>query len=321
MTEPSPPPLPVKPFVDLNADFLKIFSIRRLTGFMTSFHYPLPPGASVSGAIGLHPTQISYRSTPQGLIPVQYSPTTFELVLESVASGLTFHLTAFPIQAAQALFTPHPYGALYASLVRSMDGKLIPTIGIRFSLPHLNLRIQTQSVPQKKAAIDVQATVGTNDRGACFQFVRRPAGKPGWAAMLYRTLPGRATSLSVMQDDDRTFVLRTEREIRNWKIGVNFHCTARLRTGLDLAWMAKIGRFTAHSVLKSSGEVRSSFRAKMTEQAAVLVTGELDHVAHAYRFGVALEWDQRQPLAPKPRGWFGRLTRWLKPVREIVAFS
>jgi hypothetical protein len=77
-----------------------------------------------------------------------------------------------------------------------------------------------------------------------------------------------------------------------------------LETGLDVGWIAKIGRYTVHSTLKSWGEVRSHFRASMTPDVDVIVTGELDHTAHTYRFGLGLEWESgKEKEKPKKCFW------------------
>jgi hypothetical protein len=303
---------PVKAFVDLNSQFQTVFSVRTFAGFLTKMHYPLPNGGCLGGAIGLRPTEISYRATPQGEIPVQYATTTLELVLEAVDPSITFSLAVFPTQVAQALFTPHRYGSLYACLRRTFDGKFKPTMGVRLTFPYLNLRVQTQPGTQKLNTndLDCHLTVGTNSRGGCLQWLHRGTGSDGCSFMLYRAPPGRTVSLLFTYDAYALLALRMEREIRNWRIGVNFQCSNKLRTDLEVAWIAKLGRFTSQSTLKLWSEVKSSFKAQFTPQAAVVVTGELNHEAHAYRFGLALEWDQREPL-PKRRGWFAK---WIKPI-------
>jgi hypothetical protein len=303
----------VKAFTDLNSEFQSIFSVQTFNGLLAMVDYPLRQGTWLSGAAGLRPIEITYHSTPHGTASVQYPRTTLELVLESAERGVTFSMTAFPVQVAHALFTPHRYGALYARLHRTNDRKFVSTIGLRLTLPVVNFRVQSQISTQKVNFVDYQLSVGSNERGACFQWMHRPGGNAGYSTMLYRALPGRTLAVSLTIDARRLFVVRTEREIRNWRIGVNFFCSDMLDTGLEIAWIAKIGRFTVQSALKSWGEVKSSFRAKMTPQATMIVTGELNHEAHAYKFGVALQWDQRQPLPTRPRGWFARISRWVKP--------
>jgi hypothetical protein len=62
-----------------------------------------------------------------------------------------------------------------------------------------------------------------------------------------------------------------------------------LATGLDIGWIAKIGKYTVHSSVNSAGAVKSHFRAAMTADADIIVTGNLNHYDHTYRFGIALE--------------------------------
>jgi hypothetical protein len=117
--------------------------------------------------------------------------------------------------------------------------------------------------------------------------------------MAFRSGGGRSIALSVLSDQALVAYLRFQKEIRNWKVAVSFHCNEMLRTGLDAGWIATIGRYTVHSTLKSSGEVASSFKAAMTPDADVIVTGELDHQAHAYRFGMGLEWETGKEKPPE----------------------
>jgi hypothetical protein len=82
-----------------------------------------------------------------------------------------------------------------------------------------------------------------------------------------------------------------QRKIRNWRVGVGLYVDSRLASEIELGWVAKIGRYTIHSAIKSWGDLRSHFRASFLPGFDLSFSGHLDHSEHRYRFGMALEWD------------------------------
>jgi hypothetical protein len=224
---------------------------------------------------------------------------------------ISFSYSLFPGQTFQACFKPSPYASLYARVQRTPEKRYIPVINGRFTFPYLNLRVQCQTNDLKRiSSTDCQISVGTNRRGFCFQYFNRLAGPNGFSAMVYRTAAGGTTSFAVAGDPHWVWFLTHQREIRNWKVGVKFQCTDRLTTWVGIGWIARIGRYTIHSTVRSSGEVKSHFRAEMTPEADLVVTADLNHIEHRYRFGMGLEWETG---IPRPQtGLWNQLRRSLR---------
>jgi hypothetical protein len=163
---------------------------------------------------------------------------------------------------------------------------------------------------------DCQISVGTNQQGGCFQYFNRANGPNAFSTMLYRAHAGGFTAFSLVRDPHFVGIITVQREIRNWNLAVKFHCTDRLSTGFTAGWIGKIGKYTVHSTVRSTGEVKSHFSAAMTPEMDIAVAAELNHVEHKYKIGLALEWN-----TGLPKKEMGLLSRLRKQVRDFLGMN
>jgi hypothetical protein len=288
MSEHDGSPLPT--LRELTALHQEIFDVKRIRGLSLEQKIRLDPFCKVLFELLWSPTEIQMTKDNSGQI-LMFPTFQFQSVLRAKFSRLKVTTAIGRIQTVTACFKPFSFLSLNSRVVKSKSA-IIPLVGIDLNLPWSRCRFEAQAPDTKKfTTMDFSLVLGTMKRAAGFQCLLRAGMPPGLAFLYHRQWKETIASISIARDRivSMGFFLR-KKICEGWKGAVSFKMDQFLNSMVEVGWKANIGKYIIHSCVNSNMEVKSLFVIGVTPTFDFMVSGHLDHKAHAYRFGLSLSW-------------------------------
>jgi hypothetical protein len=240
------------------------------------------------------PMELREMRTPQGSVFGYGVPTLFQTATTVKIPEVKLHVVLGDAKALTVTTKPVEALQLQMKLGTGQKTGLVPSFKAEISIPYVKMGVEIRFMHMTTMmARDFRISLGTGTKTLGLQYLLRKDALPSWAVLLHRQWSRTMACLSVIKDGDvgPCVTCRFRKTIRDgWSAGVSLSADNMMCSQMTVGWKGIIGKAIFHSSVNTEWEVKSHLRMSVSPTFDMIVTGSLDHRAHAYRFGLGFDW-------------------------------